>query len=72
MPYLIRSYVNTIKEMIMIANQKYNIYLTPETFYYDRMGNLVEHWLIDPIYDAFRHQISQETSITVEKFMLHA
>jgi hypothetical protein len=36
--------------MVLVANQKFDLVLTPENFYFDRMGKLVWDWMVDPIW----------------------
>ena len=40
MPLILREYVTCVREIIQIANQKYNVFLLPEKFYYNRLGKI--------------------------------
>jgi len=58
--------------MILVANQKFEVMLVPEKFYYDRMGKLVEDWIIDPIWHAYLNQVPRDTEVSVNDFIVQA
>lgn len=46
---IIRNYINSLTDLVKIANFKYGYQLTPEKIYYDLQGNMRNDWMLESI-----------------------
>lgn len=71
--YLVKTYVNTLRDVVNFANDEHQIYLQPEEFYLDRLGYLCKDWMLPSVLNIYQFQNREHLTkeMTVDQFVKH-
>jgi hypothetical protein len=53
---IVINYVNSITDLVRIANFKYGFQISPEKIYFDLKGNLRTDWMLTSVSKVFKNQ----------------